>query len=255
MFIIAADTDTGIKKSINQDSVFIKRARFQNYDIVFSVICDGMGGLDKGELASRSVLEAFNRWFVENFPPLLAAGISAETVENELNALIESQNHALKAFGTRLGVNLGTTLTAFLIIDMVYYLIHVGDCRIYEITPRQTYILTEDQTLVAREVREGRLSPEEAERDSRRNILLQCIGASKELQPQFRSAYIRENCSYLICTDGFRHMISKEEIGEGFNPEKFQDSVRLKETIRYYIDLNKSRLEEDNITAAVVVVI
>ena len=79
-----------------------------------------------------------------------------------------------------------------------YYIIHVGDSRVYELTDKMEQ-LTQDQTLVAREIAAGRLTPEQAETDSRRSILLQCIGASPVVEPDFIRGYITQNASYLLC--------------------------------------------------------
>lgn len=56
-------SEVGIKKSVNQDSLCIKNARLNNHDVLMAVVCDGMGGLSKGELASASVIRAFSKWF------------------------------------------------------------------------------------------------------------------------------------------------------------------------------------------------
>lgn len=73
-------------------------------------------------------------------------------------------------------------MTALLLTKDRYYIINVGDTRAYEITDR-VMMLTKDQTLVAREVELGLLTDEEARVDSRKNILLQCVGASDDLYP------------------------------------------------------------------------
>lgn len=76
----------------------------------------------------------------------------------------------------------GTTVTALLLTESRYYIINVGDTRAYEITDR-VKLLTKDQTVVEREVDLGNITPEEAEFDSRRSVLLQCVGASDDVYP------------------------------------------------------------------------
>ena len=62
-FKVAADTDIGIKKQTNQDSVLVKHGKCGLGEVLLAVVCDGMGGLDRGELASASVIREFNGWF------------------------------------------------------------------------------------------------------------------------------------------------------------------------------------------------
>ena len=64
-FIATADSDIGISKATNQDSVLIKQAKVDGEEVLLAVICDGMGGLSKGELASATVIRAFAKWFDE----------------------------------------------------------------------------------------------------------------------------------------------------------------------------------------------
>lgn len=80
-YLIAAHTDVGIKKKTNQDSYMIKEAQTKMGRIFFGVLCDGMGGLSNGELASATVIRAMEQWFETDFPQLLVHGI--HTKENK----------------------------------------------------------------------------------------------------------------------------------------------------------------------------
>ena len=62
-YTATADTDVGISKDTNQDSVLIKHATYPGGEVLMAIICDGMGGLSKGELASATVIRSFARWF------------------------------------------------------------------------------------------------------------------------------------------------------------------------------------------------
>ena len=66
-FSAVYNTDVGIKKKTNQDSLAIKIADTPNGQVVFSLVCDGMGGLAKGEVASKEVITAFCNWFDTQF--------------------------------------------------------------------------------------------------------------------------------------------------------------------------------------------
>ena len=65
-FAISGNTDVGIKKSTNQDSLFLRKYLTSFGEVVLIVLCDGMGGLEKGEVASASLINAFEKWADEN---------------------------------------------------------------------------------------------------------------------------------------------------------------------------------------------
>ena len=62
-FLSVVHSDRGIKKNTNQDSVLIKEASTDYGDVMLAVVCDGMGGLAKGEVASAALIKAFSMWF------------------------------------------------------------------------------------------------------------------------------------------------------------------------------------------------
>ena len=84
--------------------------------------------------------------------------------------------------------------------------------------------------------------------DPRRNVLLQCIGASKVVHPDFYYGKVKENDIFLLCSDGFRHEISDDEISAYVNLHYFQSEGVMNDCLKELVDLNKSRKELDNIT-------
>lgn len=248
-FIGTAITDVGISKKSNQDSVCVKIAETKKYgQVAMVVLCDGMGGLDKGELASATVIKAFSNWF-ENELPKQINKLSWKQLSSDLEKLAKEQNYIIGQYGNELGVSLGTTLTAMLVIDGKYLIIHVGDSRVYSICDSVEQ-LTEDQTFIHREIKAGRMTAEEAKTHPKRNMLLQCVGASRNVEPDIIIGKIKKNSVYMFCSDGFRHVLTNEEIYESFNPTNLTDTKAMEQNSRYLIDLVKSRNEKDNITVA-----
>lgn len=88
----------------------------------------------------------------------------------------------IKQYGAGQGVNLGTTVVALLVTDRRYYLMNVGDSRAYLVNDKLIQ-LTKDQTFVGREIELGHMTIEQAKTDPRRNVLLQCVGASEIVNP------------------------------------------------------------------------
>ncbi len=250
-FIVTARTDIGLTKSTNQDSLSMRVVNTPQGRMVFAVLCDGMGGLDKGEVASASVIRAFDTWFRNDLPVLCNAPVEDSVIREQWNSIVTEQNNTIKNYGARQGVKLGTTVVAMLLTQTRYYIINVGDSRAYEISDSVKQI-TNDQTFIAREIALGNMTEEQAMNDERRNVLLQCVGASDDVYPDMFFGETNGNAVYMLCSDGFRHEISVDEIFDKLNPNVLLDENRMNAHSDELIELNKARKERDNISVALV---
>lgn len=251
-FTTAVHTDIGIKKSTNQDSALIIEARSDFGNVLLTVICDGMGGLAKGEVASSTVMAAFSSWFENDLPKLLAEDGNRESrIFEQWGKLILLCNQKISAYGRSNGVSMGTTLNAVLFLEGKYYIVNVGDTRAYLISDG-LYQLTKDQTFVQRELEMGRMTLEEAKVSPQRNVLLQCIGASEFIEPEYFTGDIAVGQVYMQCSDGFRHIITPEEIYQYLNPQALVNEQAMIDNAVYLTELNKYRRENDNITVLLV---
>lgn len=245
---VVYDTDIGIKKKTNQDSMLLKGYSVNNKDVLLAVICDGMGGMEKGELASATVVRAFSDWFEKDYMSS-NMNVSDEKVSECWQNILENANKKLIAYGKENQLQLGTTVSAVLLDSDGHYLFgHVGDTRIYKLS-ETLHQLTEDHTFIAREIKRGNMTIEEAKKDNRRNVLLQCIGVNEFFEPQYENGRLDSGAALLLCSDGFRHMLSEDEIYESLNPHKNLDEAQIKEKLREMIEWNKQRMETDNISA------
>lgn len=243
-------TDVGIKKKTNQDSACIKEAETPRGRVLLATICDGMGGLSKGELASAELIRAFSKWFDTELPQSLTKSGKLEEIRSSWDRIIQEQNRRIGEYGRKQNIQLGSTLTVMLILEDLSFLIgHVGDSRAYRITNAKLELITEDQTVVALEVSLGEKTAEEAKKDPRRNILLQCVGASEVVNPTFYTGQIKKDECYVLCSDGFCHQISEQEIHEALKPSKNILEEEIRQHLAGLVEIDKSRREQDNITA------
>lgn len=248
----SALTDVGIRKEHNEDSVYLKIVNTKHYgQIAMLVICDGMGGLKKGELASAVVIRRLKEWFDQELPSLLEH-FTWQDLAIEWDRMIKSENYKLLEYGAQHRMNLGTTLTAMLIIQEQYMIAHVGDSRVYQIDTNGIRQLTQDQSFVAREVRRGKMTSEEAKTHPKRNLLLQCVGASRTVVPDFLFGKIQSSEVYMLCSDGFRHVLTEEEVYESLNPKKLHTKEDMDMEASELIQIVKGRKERDNISVALV---
>lgn len=251
-FMISADSDVGIKKTTNQDSLLMKEYETHIGNAVLAVLCDGMGGFDKGEVASATVIQAFENWASEQLCFLSKQPQYEHILRQQWFSLMSDLNKKIMNYGRAHGIKLGTTVVAMLFTQNRYFLMNIGDSRAYEIGENQVIQLTKDQTFVAREVELGHMTKEQAEIDSRKSVLLQCVGASEQVYPDMFYGEVKQNITYMLCSDGFRHVITQEEIYRMLAPEILTDSRTAQANIRYLINLNMRRNEQDNITSAIV---
>lgn len=250
-FITAIHTDIGIKKKTNQDSVLLLEADTDYGRVVLACVCDGMGGLAKGEVASAALVRAYSDWFYNSFPAILYSGCKPEDVRSGLEQILQDMGKKIMNYGRSCGVSLGSTAVALLICGNRYYVSNVGDSRCYLISDG-LHQITKDQTFIQREIDCGRLTPEEAAVHPQRNVLLQCIGASDFIAPDFFEGEYVPGQAFLLCSDGFRHLVSSEEFYNVLEPSKLTDEERIKAVLTDLTELNKSRREEDNISSLVV---
>lgn len=248
-FVATVESDIGIVKSTNQDSVLLKHASSAVGEVLMAAICDGMGGLSKGELASKTVILEFAKWFDEELPFELKA-FDPEVVAGKWVLMLKDLNHRIGAYGKQHSVELGTTFTGVLFVGDEYVCVHVGDTRLYYIADSLSQ-LTEDQTYIAREIKSGRMTPEEAKVDKRRNVLLQCIGASQSIVPQTFHGRTDRGI-YLLCSDGFRHELTEQELLENLAPINLVNKKAMHANAEYLIERVKSRRERDNISVVLI---
>lgn len=250
-YITAAYSDIGISKNTNEDSTLVLKARSGSTDLLMASVCDGMGGLSKGELASAEMVKDLTDWFSERLPFLLPGGIKHDLLEAEWRRVVASTNRRLGDYAAKHGIELGTTAVVLLLTGNDYYLLNVGDSRVYLLDDgiRQ---LTKDQTLVQREMDAGRMTPEQAQVSPNRGLLLQCIGASNIITPQFVTGTAKTGAVFLLCCDGFRHEVTTEELYQAFAPGGLTTKEVMGRKLKEITDLNIQRGENDNISSILV---
>lgn len=245
-------TDKGNIKKINQDSVSLKVVNSPAGRIVFGIVCDGMGGLEQGELASKEMVVALNNWFVTQFAQMISdQSFSEEKLFEQWQSVIDAINERIGLYASKQGMMMGTTLSAALLFGNQFFLCHVGDSRIYKIDERVEQ-LTLDHTLVAQEVREGLITEEQALIDPRRSVLLQCVGASESVYPQYVSGTVTTPSTFVLASDGFVHKVLEEEMRLYLHADNVNDKEDASVKCEELVKLAMERGERDNITVAAI---
>ena len=189
-------TDTGRQRSANEDSVFVRAPLF--------VIADGMGGARAGEVASKTVVDAFDRPLPEA-PP-----------ERVLRETIEGANRTVYSLA-RKDPNLsgmGTTTTAAILdagADEVA-IGHVGDSRAYRLRRGKLERLTRDHSLVEEMRRKGQLTEAQASDHPQRSIITRSVGPEPEVDVDLQTVPAQAGDVFLLCSDGLTTMLDDEHI-------------------------------------------
>lgn len=253
-YITAHYTDVGIRKTTNQDSLIIQQAMCDCGPVLMAAVCDGLGGLQKGEVASAAAVRALSDWFQFILPGVLEQGMKITEFRESIEKLVKSLNDNIHQYSKKNGCELGTTMEMILLIANKYYIFHVGDCRTYYMSSNLVQ-LTKDQTYVQQQMDLGAMTQEQARHDKLRNMLLQCIGASENIEIDFMEGVFTVNDAFLICCDGFRHVISAQEIEAAIRPSNGWNEAEMNNTLMQLTQLNKDRMENDNITSVLIAVV
>ena len=252
MAFLAASTDAGTRKRENEDACCVEVARTSIGELLMAVVCDGVGGLSRGSVASSTVVERFCRWFEEELPLLVersrkAEGLDFEAVQAAWAAILQRQNDLLREHGRREGAKLGTTFTGILVSGGRYLVGHVGDCRAYRMDADTFEQLTEDQTVVARRLAAGEITAEQAAREPR-NVILQSVGTEHVVRPAFYQGASLASDLFVICCDGAYHKAGNEGVRKLFQALDYRDENALKQACDELLRFDIEQGEKDNLT-------
>jgi len=225
-------TDNGRSRDNNEDSLLV------DPDHVLFAVADGMGGHLGGEVASATAIEALRAEF--------AKGSSIDTaIEYANRAVIE------RATGHDELTGMGTTLTAVTVSGPHELVIgHVGDSRAYLLRGDTMEMITDDHSLVAELVREGRLTPEQAESHPQRAIVTRALGGGADFAVDLYRVAVDAGDRVIVCSDGLTTMIRDRDLERiarsQSDPQRAADAL---------VNAANDAGGEDNITVVVIDVV
>lgn len=222
-------TDVGRVRTANEDAMLADDHRS------LFVVADGMGGHNAGEVASATALEVL--------VSRVDAGTSLAEATSEANTTILT-----KASGDADLAGMGTTLTAVTIRDgRTAVFAHVGDSRAYLMRGGDLTQITEDHSVVEELVRDGRLTPEDAETHPHRSILTRALGVEDHVEVDAYEVDLLPGDRLMLCSDGLTSMVRDPAISVVLRRER--NSQRAAETL---VDLANRAGGSDNITVIVI---
>ena len=203
------------KQQPNEDSLVVLQGTCTYNDSLVPfglfVVADGMGGHDFGQEASRIAIQNMMQVILHD---IVASDSLNDTVIIDLlvNA-VEQANTAICNRCREWGKDMGTTLTAALIVDIKAYVVNVGDSRtyLYDDASGLTQI-TRDHSLVANLVMAGTITPEEVYTHPERNKVYRSLGNKEGVEVDWITRELRRGDSLLLCSDGLWEMVRDPDI-------------------------------------------
>jgi PPM family protein phosphatase len=222
----AALSDVGRQRQGNEDS-FLERSP------LFAV-ADGMGGARAGEVASRIAVEQFDVQEEAGGPPEEQLAEVARAANRQIYKMAQEDSQY---------AGMGTTFTAALVGGREITIGHVGDSRLYRFRGGELERLTHDHSLVEEFVRQGKLTPEEAEVHPQRSIITRALGPEPEVEVDTYTHTGRDGDVYLLNSDGLTGMISEQTVAE-----ILRDRESLEDAAEKLIAAANENGGKDNIT-------
>ncbi|GBF82924.1 Stp1/IreP family PP2C-type Ser/Thr phosphatase [Aphanothece sacrum] len=229
-------TDTGLVRSVNQDNFYT------DPEGRFFIVADGMGGHAGGEEASKIATKRIQAYLEKYWDSQKSSDSLLEAALLEANqGIIEDQeSHPERA-------EMGTTVVVVIFRENQPWRAHVGDSRLYRLRNDQLEQVTEDHTWVARALKRGDMTPEEAKVNHYRHVLLQCLGRKEINTVEIFPLEVNSGDMLLLCSDGLTEEVSDELIQELFESKKSCEEIGT-----HLIEAAKEGGGSDNITVVIV---
>jgi serine/threonine protein phosphatase PrpC len=243
--------DIGRVRTTNQDQVFAMQTALpgpgKQLSLGLFIVADGMGGHTGGEIASKRAVEIVA---VEVLGGLLLPVLKEEppeAIQNMLQDAIITANHRIIEEAQLQGSDMGTTITAALLLDDQIYVAHIGDTRLYTYGEEGLQCRTRDHSMVARLLELGQITAEEARDHPKRNYLYQSVGQHSDIEIEIFS-FSLEGCSHLLlCSDGLWGVAGEKTMQKAFLQDR-----DAQHTCDWLVEQANAAGGDDNISVVVV---
>ncbi len=236
-------TDTGRKRVNNEDnmiSVLPEDPQVMAWKGALLIVADGLGGHDKGEVASEMVVNEVSKLYYEDD--------ESNDAPSSLLKAIQQANASVYNGSIAGGMServMGTTCIVALLLGERAYIANVGDSRAYLVRVGKIRQVSLDHSWVAEQVRAGILTPEQARGHIQRNVITRCMGAHLDVVVDVFEETVQPGDTLVLCSDGLSNMVSDEEIGAIVQKGAPQESAM------HLVELANENGGSDNITVVV----
>lgn len=197
------------------------------------IVCDGMGGYEKGEVASQTVCRVLGKWFLDNAIP------ETPFVDDLLHIALETAYKELDKYDNGTQMNMGTTLTLLYIHRHGVTAAHIGDSRVYHIRPTNSFqnnddnrklrYISRDHSLVFDLFLSGEITYEEMLTHPQKNIITRAMqpGEDNRMPPDIiHITDIQIGDYFYLCSDGMLESMGNGELIEIFSSKSSDEEKR-----------------------------
>ena len=206
---IVAKTDKGHVRDSNQDAYAV--GEFSD-EVVWAVVCDGMGGAAGGNIASALAVKVISDKINVSYREQMRDSSIKNMLDSALNAanvevfdMAESKQE-LKG--------MATTVVCAIVKDGQAYIAHAGDSRAYILKNGEISQITTDHSMVQDLLDRGKITSEQALNHPNKNIITRAVGVDENIEIDFDQIDLDDDTTLLLCTDGLSNYVSNEEILE-----------------------------------------
>lgn len=206
---IVAKTDKGIVRDSNQDAYAV--GEFSD-EVVWSVVCDGMGGAAGGNIASALAVKVIS----DKINASYREKMRDTSIHNMLDSALTAANIEVYDFAEAKPElrGMGTTVVCAIVRDNQAFIAHAGDSRAYIANNGSIRQLTTDHSMVQDLLSRGKITSEEAEHHPNKNIITRAVGVDKNIDIDFAQVDLSDDDVLLLCTDGLSNYVSNDEMVE-----------------------------------------
>lgn len=250
-------TDIGMVRHTNQDSFIVKKFTEKT---CLCVVCDGMGGANGGETASKLASETFVEVIEDFITPYIGkkdTGFSVNDVKKAMKRALMKANEAVytlaKADPKLKGM--GTTLVCSLIINNTVFCLNVGDSRMYFMKGSKIKQITKDHSYVQYLLDTGKITKDDEAYTLNKNIITRAVGTEIAVDPDIYKTAVSEGTFILLCSDGLCNFVNDETICDIVSNDyvtRAIDEIGLNIRARKLIDTANNNGGGDNITVTLV---
>jgi len=240
-------TDVGMRREHNEDA-FLADA-----DLGLFVVCDGVGGRARGEVASAEAVELIWEWIKREHKAIENArdNPTPESVAvlcRQVRGAIQNATYMLHGMGQLNPEQRGmsTTASAFVAAGNIGVVGQVGDSRVYLARDESYTQLTEDHTLINYQIKHGMITPEEAQRSKLKNVITRAVGHKEYVEVDTLPIPLFVGDQLMLCSDGLHNYLRTEAELRNILSRDVQGGVL--EAIRFANEQGGS----DNITALMI---
>lgn len=212
----------------NEDSIYPLAGTATVSDRLF-LVCDGVGGEHKGEVASFLACKCISEFFAQKGGLPVTAELVGKALDVTREAFIETEKDDPETAG------MATTMTLLHLDEVGVALAHLGDSRIYHIRNGKVIFQTKDHKWVNELVQSGVITPEQASQHPQRNVITKVITASRSDEPDFlRITDLQADDYFFMCSDGVLEQLYDEllEYHLRDNPDNHPEPAEILEAIR-----------------------